>query len=193
MGPSWNIISYYTAKYYTVTQSILIKKQPWRAWIKIMCYHSHPCSCREQYSVSLPLYRNIFPDTPSYIHTWQVLDTISSHQVMLSRMASKCRHPLSIPTLVDLVILDWALVLVPSRAQLDMQRAWRVLLELLVLVGWHPELFPSKQTAFFLHHWLMSCCWFDRTSILQSAPGVPHIYCLPPKAYAYGLMPGMRL
>ena len=89
-------------------------------------------------------------------------------------------QPLFLPTLVDLVILDWALAPVPSSAQLDMQRAWRVPLELLLLVGWHPELFPSEQTAVFLHHWLMSCCWFDRTSILQSAPGVPHIYCLPP-------------
>ena len=117
-----------------------------------MYYHSHPCGCREQYSVSPPLYRNIFPDTPSYIHTGQVLDKILSRQVMLSRMASKCRHSLSIPTLVDLVILDWALVLVLSSAQLDMQRAWRVPLELLLLVGWHPELFPSEQTAVFLHH-----------------------------------------
>ena len=170
---------------------MLIKKEPWGAWITIMYYHSHPCRCREQYSIGLPLYRNIFPDTPSYFHTGQVLDTISSRQVMLSRMVPKCRHPLSIPTLVDLVILDLALVLVPSTAQLYMQRAWRVPLELLLLVGWHPEFFSFEQTAVFLHHWLMSCCWFDRTSIQQSGPGVPHIYCLPPKAYK--LMPGIRL
>ena len=67
-------------------------------------------------------------------------------------MASKCRHPLSILTVVDLVILEWALVPVPSSAQLNMQRVWRVPLELLLLVGWHLELFPSEQTAVFLHY-----------------------------------------
>ena len=66
-------------------------------------------------------------------------------------MVSKFHHPLSIPTLVDLVILDWALVLVPSTAQLYMQRAWRFPLELLLLVGWHPELFSFEQTAVFFH------------------------------------------
>ena len=70
-------------------------------------YHpSHPRRCGGQYSVSLPLYRNIFPDILFYIRIGQLLHTILSHEVMLSRMASKCFHPMSIPTLVDSVILD---------------------------------------------------------------------------------------